>query len=165
MTNLVLLPYGLLGKIYRSPMPNADFDINKTTMSEFVQSNINTVVMLNSKAEAQIYAGNILIPAYENLDMNTIYFPIKDFDTPESQVGFIDILNSIIEIGEKGGNVAVHCFAGLGRTGTVLAILARKILGMNGPSAIDWVRNFVPNAIQTSTQVNYVIKFPIEKLA
>jgi len=164
MANLISIPFGLMGNIYRSPMPGSNFDINKTTFSEFIQSDINTVVMLNSKAEAQIYSGNQLISKYDSLGLNSIYFPINDFDTPENESNFLEMINEIITVGKNGKNVAIHCYAGLGRTGTVLAILARKILNIDGTEAVDLIRSHVPNAIQTASQVNYIFKFPIEKL-
>lgn len=56
-----------------------------------------------------------------------------------------------------GEHVVVHCFAGLGRTGTVAARLLIEF-GMEPQAAILRVRNSRRGAIQTRKQEKYVLK-------
>lgn len=56
-----------------------------------------------------------------------------------------------------GHILGVGCTAGLGRTGTTLAILARIEHGLNGPDAIAWVRShYNASAVETKEQQAYV---------
>jgi hypothetical protein len=47
----------------------------------------------------------------------------------------------------------------VGRTGTFAACLARIVFGMDGDSAIAWVRQFVPTAVENILQAQFVSKF------
>jgi hypothetical protein len=44
MKNLIEIPFGLTGKIYRSPMPYGAFDIGMTTIDEMKKVGITKVV-------------------------------------------------------------------------------------------------------------------------
>ena len=59
---------------------------------------------------------------------------------------------AIIEYAQSGGHIVIHCYAGLGRTGLILAAVAMRLLGMSGAEAIAWVRLYIPRAIETPTQ-------------
>jgi protein-tyrosine phosphatase len=59
----------------------------------------------------------------------------------------------------RGGQaVLVHCRAGLGRSGTVAAMLLMD-LGADGPDAMSRVRAARPGAIETASQVDYVLAY------
>jgi protein-tyrosine phosphatase len=153
--NLVHIPLELPGKIYRSPMPFAAFDIEHTTLDEYKQAGVSSVVMLTEQGEDLLRAGRNLTQAYADEQIETIHFPIVDFDTPDDPGRMLAILDEIIHRAEQGKNIAIHCFAGRGRTGMFIALLARKALGMEGQQAIDWVRQYFP-AIETDAQENLV---------
>lgn len=55
-----------------------------------------------------------------------------------------------------GGCVVVHCHAGIGRTGTILALLLVS-LGMPGLAAVREVRRLTPRMIQTDAQYEFVL--------
>ena len=153
--NLVHIPLELLGKIYRSPMPFAAFDIEHSTLEEYKQAGVSSVVMLTEQGEDLFRAGRDLTQVYADEQIETIHFPIMDFDTPDEPVRMLALLDEIISRAEQGENIAIHCFAGRGRTGMLIALLARKALGMEGQEAIDWLRQYFP-AIETDAQENLV---------
>lgn len=57
------------------------------------------------------------------------------------------------------GNIAVHCHAGLGRTGLAIACLLMYKERMDAETAIRMVREHRPGSIQTRKQTMYVTKF------
>jgi protein-tyrosine phosphatase len=139
-------------------MPFAAFDHQTTTMNEYLQAGINLVVMLTEPGEDLKYTNFTLKQVYAEHGIDTIHFPIVDFDTPEDLGALEKVLRDVIEKANRGENIAVHCFAGRGRTGMFVALLTRLVLGIEGQEAIDWVRQYFP-AIETHSQEQIVIEF------
>lgn len=79
-----------------------------------------------------------------------LHLPIIDMTPPDTEqieefVEFVDRM-----VGE-GRAVGVHCLAGLGRTGTLIACYLVE-RGMGAGEAIDHVRDVRPGSIQTEEQ-------------
>jgi len=163
MENLTLIPFDLLGKIHRSPMPFAAFDVDYSTLDEYIQAGIDTVVMLIEPGEDLRRANMDLRRVYAENEISVLHYPIVDFDTPEDHNGLMDLLQQVIERAKQGENIAIHCFAGRGRTGMFIALLSRILLKLDGWKAIDWVRQYFP-AIETMEQEQVVIDFDLGKL-
>ncbi|KAF7635268.1 TYR_PHOSPHATASE_2 domain-containing protein [Meloidogyne graminicola] len=90
----------------------------------------------------QIYYYNFAIPDFGTISVNSILNIVK-----------------IIWFSLKKGRVAIHCHAGLGRTGTLIACFLVWAKGINNSDAIDFVRNARPNSIQSLEQINAVEEF------
>jgi len=80
--------------------------------------------------------------------------PIPD-GAPPTVDQFLDFLNFMREQRAANRVVAVHCAAGLGRTGTMLAayLIAK---GATAEAAITQIRQARPGAIETSAQVRFL---------
>ena len=83
-------------------------------------------------------------------DFVVFHEPVADFEPPspaaiERAVGFV---RGHLDRGEP---VAVHCRAGIGRTGTVLAAVLVS-LGRDPDAAIELVRRRRPGSIETAEQ-------------
>ena len=161
MPNLTHIPLNLPGQIYRSPMPFGDFDYGRSTLEEYRQARIDTVVMLTTSEENLVRAGRDLGAMYESEGFGVIHLPIVDFDVPEDDTAMEAALNEVIAQAEAGKNIAIHCFAGRGRTGMFAALLARRILGMEGLQAISWLREFFP-AVETEEQTQVVLNYQLK---
>ena len=85
---------------------------------------------------------------------------IRDFAPPTP--GQIDdfVARTSSEI-ERGGAVGVHCFAGMGRTGTLLATYLVATAGLDGQAAIDRIRAMRPGSIETIEQEDAVLRFAV----
>nr|CDJ92436.1 Dual specificity phosphatase domain containing protein [Haemonchus contortus] len=90
----------------------------------------------------------------ERLMRNDIFyynFPLPDFEacTPARLVDIVTVM--IYEL--TRGKVAVHCHAGHGRTGMVIAACLMLVRGMTPREAVDVVRQKRPGSVQSSDQV------------
>ena len=156
--NLIEIPVNLEGKLYRSPMPFARFDVEGTTFKEYLDAGITTVVMLVEEGEDYYHTGKDLHEEYASQNIDVIHYPIRDFDTPKDHESLKKVLGSVATICKDGESVAVHCLAGRGRTGMFIALLTRQILDLGGEEAITYVRQFFP-AIETKEQEELVKEF------
>jgi atypical dual specificity phosphatase len=87
----------------------------------------------------------------------SMHIPVEDMHPPTAKQ--IDLALSAIEKAHtKGIGVGIHCGAGLGRTGTILACYFVK-KGMSGSAAIAHVRRVRPGSIETPEQATAVTDY------
>ena len=66
---------------------------------------------------------------------------------------------SIIQTSLKNSHpIAVHCEAGLGRTGTIIAAFLTTC-GLHAEEAIDSIRKFRPGSVETEEQEAIIYKY------
>jgi protein-tyrosine phosphatase len=153
---LTELPFRLPGRIFRSPMPYGGYDPEGKIFPEFKEKNISVIVLLSDDEECLRKTGRDLRTLYKNEGFDVIYLPIPDFDV----VSLRDLKQAVLEtIGQAraGRNIVVHCYAGIGRTGLFAALLAREILGISGAASIEWVRSYLPGAVETQDQRDIIL--------
>ena len=91
-------------------------------------------------------------------DVNYLHVHSNDMGIPE----FSDLVNSVDFIHQRITNdepVMVHCLAGLGRTGTILACYLIKYKDMTANDAIEKVRQESHGSIQSFSQEEIIFRF------
>lgn len=86
-----------------------------------------------------------------------LHVPVEDFHPPSQRQ--IDLcISAIAKAQEQAMGAAVHCRAGLGRTGTILAcwLVAQ---GKKAQEAISLIRKLRPGSVETSEQVEAIEDF------
>jgi protein-tyrosine phosphatase len=155
---LIEMPFSYPGKIFRSPMPFSNFD-HSDVWSSFLDKGIDLVVVLTEKQEYLVYAQKDLPEFYRSQGMDVLHLPVPDFGIPDDLPTWEKGLKQAAGAARKGNNIVIHCLAGIGRTGTFLACLAKEDLGLEGRDAIQWVRKTLPGAMENKYQEEFVINF------
>ena len=123
-----------------------------------VESDLDGLVRLGITTLVTLEESPTVDPALLDFrDIASIHFPVVDMDVPDldAAAALATDLDARLERGEV---IAVHCRAGLGRTGTLLA--AQLVFdGENARTAIERVRRLNPKCIQSSVQVDFLASF------
>ena len=153
------VPLGIPGRIFGSPMPFSRYDPEGWLLEEFRKAGIELVVVLAEHEECLQKSGRDLIELYEREGFDVIHVPTPDFSVPEDED--VEYALAAVEAALRQGlNVAVHCGAGVGRTGLFLALLACRILGLNAEDALRWVRrHYLPQAVEVGEQKLFLKRF------
>ena len=86
-----------------------------------------------------------------------IAFPIKDMGVPTIDMA-IELCKQVNELIKQGEAIAMHCKAGIGRTGTMLA--AQMIWeGKTALDALETARRIEPRWVQSEAQVVFLEEF------
>ena len=92
--------------------------------------------------------------------MKWFHLPIRDMRAPDESFSGVwtEIAPDILQMIKQGDNVLVHCRGGLGRSGTIAALLLIEF-GLPNGLAIAQVRIARPGAIDIAEQEEYVRRY------
>lgn len=114
-----------------------------------IDANVKTLFTLTLTPLDQSIVGSYAIA--------NVHMPVKDFGAPTMEQ-LAEFVKETQEVISNGGTSAIHCAAGMGRTGTfAAAYLVHK--GMPSQDAIDKVRELRPGSIETGVQEQAIHDF------
>ena len=85
------------------------------------------------------------------------HLPICDLGAPDDrfEAVWVDLWPNLDLLLRDRGRIFIHCYAGLGRTGTVASLILMQY-GFNASDALRAVRAARPGAIQSTEQEHYL---------
>jgi protein-tyrosine phosphatase len=141
-------------------MPFSIYDRSGKVWEAYQEHKVDLVVLLVEPQEYLVYAGKDLPEFYRSQGLEVIELPVPDFGIPADLESWEQALESTLLAVQENRKVVVHCLAGLGRTGTFIACLAKKGLNLDGKEALSWVRNSIPGAVESPSQEEFIHHYP-----
>ncbi len=109
--SLTELPFGLPGRLFRSPMPFGPYDLHGEVYDRFRQEQISVIVLLATEDECLYKTGRNLRALYLREGWTVLYLPIPDFGVPAKE-DLAQVVTSTIAYAHAGHHIAIHCSAG-----------------------------------------------------
>jgi len=144
-----------------------DAEITRSRLDAFLQAGFNTFIDLTKPNETVAYLPMLLEEAkLYGAEVKHMRFPIGDFGlpTPALMSSILDTIDSDLKIGRK---IYLHCWGGIGRTGTTVGCyLVRR--GKSGEQALhqlaDWWQTVPKSHIhqhspETREQVEFILNW------
>jgi protein-tyrosine phosphatase len=132
-------------------MPFSSYDLAGNALEAFRRHEITRIVLLAEADECVYVTGRNLRALYVQAGFQVLHLPIPDGGVP-SRSALAQLVTTIIQHAQAGQHTVIHCYAGIGRTGLVLAAVAKDLLGLSGDAAVAWVRRYIPRAVETPGQ-------------
>ncbi len=153
----VQIPLEVKGELYVSPMPFGPYDTQNALLKVYKQHRIEFVVVLVTDDELKRKAKQDLLAIYKKNSIEAIRLPVADYTSPDLHrvTKVVDLASGYLR---AGAHVAVHCNAGVGRTGVVTCCIVRDIMNIPAREAIDYVKQYTQTNM-TDEQIRLVGRF------
>lgn len=143
------------GHLYVMPCPRPQ--VLAEDMAYYMNLGINTIVCLLEKPEMIVRGLALEEPLCREFNLRFEHFSIPDQSVPSHLAAFRRLVNNLDAELKQGRNLAIHCYAGIGRTG----VLAGSLLirdGMTAQAAIELMSKIRGrNMPQTQAQYDFLI--------
>ena len=140
-------------------MPFSSFDVQNRVWDAYLAAKITDVFVLTEAHEFSAFGGEDLLSFYRANGLSIHHFPIPDYHVPTNRANLEVGLNTFEILAQAGMNIAIHCLAGVGRTGLFLSCVVKRHLSLSGQEAIEWIRQISPGALENPIQEKFVLEF------
>ncbi|MEC9461148.1 MAG: dual specificity protein phosphatase family protein [SAR324 cluster bacterium] len=142
-----------------------DLDILQSTFSDLVGLGCTTIVSLVEDKEFEEICGKeIFLEHIRKHDFQWHHLPIVDYKVPGTEFfrNWGRVCRTLKQEFQRGNSIGLHCKGGIGRSGTVAAMLLIEY-GKENSVAIQQVRQKRKGAIENQLQEDFVRNFSIEQ--
>ena len=141
------------GRLAATPMPGVSADVDYD-LDLLKNVGVTTLITLTEKDFPQ--------DALARHGLNNVHLPIADRKAPTPAE--MDLLvTHMRELLDAGKVLAVHCLAGLGRTGTILAAYLVKEKGLSAQMALNQIRRFNRQFVQSDDQEDFLMEYEVQQ--
>ena len=160
-------PLGVKGKVILTSFLGLDVNnifqqnIFLNQLSNFVNLNCSTVVSLVEDSEFdQLCEKKLFVRNIYNHNLKWIHMPIADLKAPDHKFKKKWITTKTLLKNDlmKGNNIILHCKGGIGRSGTIAALILIEH-GEENANAIKCVRKKRQGAIENELQEQFVLDY------
>lgn len=141
------------GRLAATPMPGITVSMDQD-LDMLKQAGITVLITLTE----QDFPQTILA----RHGLRNLHFPIADRKAPSTADTDV-LVNQMHELLNRGEVLAVHCLAGLGRTGTILAAYMVKEKGVSAQVALNQIRHFNRQFVQTDDQEDFLMEYEVQQ--
>lgn len=132
------LPLHWGGRLYVSPMPYGPYDRGNRLFKFYRRKGIDDVLMLVTDQELKKKASRDIIKLYEKAGIRVHRCPFKDLTAPVHDDISAIMPEVLAALGSR--RLAIHCNAGVGRTGILTGCIVAVAFGCSGQQAIAYIR-------------------------
>ncbi|XP_072181798.1 protein tyrosine phosphatase domain-containing protein 1-like [Diadema setosum] len=159
-----LFSHWVTKKILAMSRPSTDAVKKYDIIKQFKQHGIKAIINLQTPGEHAncglgLEPGGFSYNQQEFMDSDIFFYNFGWDDYGVKSLTFILDMVKVMSFAVKEGKVAVHCHAGLGRTGVLIACYLIYAKRLDGDNAIHFVREKRPGSIQTKGQVECCQQF------
>ncbi|HUM07584.1 MAG TPA: dual specificity protein phosphatase family protein [Acidocella sp.] len=141
------------GRLAATPMPGISADVDYD-LDLLKNAGVTTLITLTEQDFPQ--------DALTRHGLKNVHLPIVDRKAPTPAE--MDMLVARMrDLMDNGKVLAVHCLAGLGRTGTILAAYLVKEKGMSAQGALNQIRRFNRQFVQSDDQEDFLVEYEVQQ--
>lgn len=151
-----IIPRRLAGMALPTSAPGAHGPRGGGATDQALERDLTSLKALGVNAVVSLTRDPLHEETLDHCGFRRLHLPVEDMTAPSPE----QIRRAVLYIDEhiEAGGVVVHCMAGIGRTGTVLAgYLVWR--GASPEAAIEEIRNIRPGSVETLEQESSIFRF------